>query len=327
MKVCSKRPGQDIEAIKQEVMTDLTQLLHHHSLHEVGVCLQSSTLGSLESLLSFLSSKRIPVSGINIGIFHVFSLYIFPIVQRILLTWELYIFFTLYVHTSLRCSIPTLIYPFILTFPFSSIHACFGPSIHASILPFTHEYTYVFIHTLMHTFIHTREIFYRQINNNNPYMDASYCNQIHDSHLLFWDFFMCHSLLSSLSIIGPIHLKDVKRASVMIERDPKCAVILAFDVSIDKDAQLLADQVYCVISYPCACAAASLSTHSVSYSTRWNDAILLLPLIRYDTSRLLVQSLNNTMIHIYYHPILCDRIYFITIRSRIYHSYMIEEYS
>ncbi|KAI6646778.1 Eukaryotic translation initiation factor 5B-like [Oopsacas minuta] len=42
--------------------------------------------------------------------------------------------------------------------------------------------------------------------------------------------------------IGPVHRKDVIRCSTMLEHDPQYAVILAFDVRIDKDALELADQ-------------------------------------------------------------------------------------
>ncbi|KAK4469735.1 hypothetical protein MN116_007258 [Schistosoma mekongi] len=42
--------------------------------------------------------------------------------------------------------------------------------------------------------------------------------------------------------IGTVHKKDVMKASVMCEREPKWAVILAFDVRVDKDAQKLATQ-------------------------------------------------------------------------------------
>ncbi|CAH8843184.1 unnamed protein product [Trichobilharzia szidati] len=42
--------------------------------------------------------------------------------------------------------------------------------------------------------------------------------------------------------IGTVHKKDVMKASVMCEREPKWAVILAFDVRVHKDAQKLATQ-------------------------------------------------------------------------------------
>nr|XP_027206180.1 eukaryotic translation initiation factor 5B-like [Dermatophagoides pteronyssinus] len=42
--------------------------------------------------------------------------------------------------------------------------------------------------------------------------------------------------------IGPIAKRDVMKASIMLEHSPDNAVILAFDVKIDRDAQELADQ-------------------------------------------------------------------------------------
>jgi len=41
--------------------------------------------------------------------------------------------------------------------------------------------------------------------------------------------------------IGPIHRRDVIRASVMLEHAPEYAVILAFDVKVEKDVQSIAD--------------------------------------------------------------------------------------
>ena len=41
--------------------------------------------------------------------------------------------------------------------------------------------------------------------------------------------------------IGPVHKKDIMRASVMLEHDSQYAVILAFDVKIEKEAQELAE--------------------------------------------------------------------------------------
>merc|ERR1712137_418350 len=43
--------------------------------------------------------------------------------------------------------------------------------------------------------------------------------------------------------IGPIHKKDITRASVMLEHDKKYATILAFDVKIEKEAQKMADKI------------------------------------------------------------------------------------
>ncbi|KAL3313798.1 Translation Initiation Factor 5B [Cichlidogyrus casuarinus] len=42
--------------------------------------------------------------------------------------------------------------------------------------------------------------------------------------------------------IGTVHKKDVIKASVMLKRDPKWAIILAFDVKVDKEARKLADE-------------------------------------------------------------------------------------
>ena len=53
-----------------EVMSDLTSLLNSIDKSGRGVCVQASTLGSLEALIDFLKSSKIPVSGINIGPVH-----------------------------------------------------------------------------------------------------------------------------------------------------------------------------------------------------------------------------------------------------------------
>jgi len=42
--------------------------------------------------------------------------------------------------------------------------------------------------------------------------------------------------------IGPVHKKDINRSAVMLERAPEFAVVLAFDVEIDKEAATMADQ-------------------------------------------------------------------------------------
>jgi translation initiation factor 5B len=43
--------------------------------------------------------------------------------------------------------------------------------------------------------------------------------------------------------IGPVHKKDISMASIMLEKDPQYAVILAFDVKVERDAQDMADHV------------------------------------------------------------------------------------
>ena len=43
--------------------------------------------------------------------------------------------------------------------------------------------------------------------------------------------------------IGPVHKKDITMASIMLEKDPQYAVILAFDVKVERDAQDMADHV------------------------------------------------------------------------------------
>ena len=60
-------PDDDEEEIMEEVMGDLTNLMSNIDKSGKGVCVQASTLGSLEALLSFLKDMKIPVSGINIG--------------------------------------------------------------------------------------------------------------------------------------------------------------------------------------------------------------------------------------------------------------------
>ena len=42
--------------------------------------------------------------------------------------------------------------------------------------------------------------------------------------------------------IGPVVKRDVMKASVMLEHEPKYTIILAFDVKIERDAQELADR-------------------------------------------------------------------------------------
>ncbi|CAG8604181.1 16786_t:CDS:10, partial [Cetraspora pellucida] len=63
-------PDDDEDELKEEVMSDLTSLLNSVDKSGRGVCVQASTLGSLEALLEFLKVSKIPVSGINIGPVH-----------------------------------------------------------------------------------------------------------------------------------------------------------------------------------------------------------------------------------------------------------------
>ncbi|PJF18167.1 Elongation factor, GTP-binding domain-containing protein [Paramicrosporidium saccamoebae] len=63
-------PNDDEDEIRELVMADLAQMLESVDKSGHGVCVQASTLGSLEALLSFLKDSKIPVSGINIGPIH-----------------------------------------------------------------------------------------------------------------------------------------------------------------------------------------------------------------------------------------------------------------
>ncbi|KAI9300776.1 hypothetical protein BJ944DRAFT_170269 [Cunninghamella echinulata] len=63
-------PDDDIEDLKEEVMSDLTNLLSTIDRSGHGVWVQASTLGALEALLEFLRVSKIPVAGINIGPVH-----------------------------------------------------------------------------------------------------------------------------------------------------------------------------------------------------------------------------------------------------------------
>jgi translation initiation factor 5B len=60
-------PDDDEEDLKEEVMSDLSNLMDSVEKSGKGVQVQASTLGSLEALLEFLRVSKIPVSGINIG--------------------------------------------------------------------------------------------------------------------------------------------------------------------------------------------------------------------------------------------------------------------
>ncbi|KAF8259895.1 hypothetical protein EI94DRAFT_1613470 [Lactarius quietus] len=63
-------PDDDEDQLRDEVMSELTSLFDSVDKSGRGVCVQASTLGSLEALLDFLKVSKIPVSGINIGPVH-----------------------------------------------------------------------------------------------------------------------------------------------------------------------------------------------------------------------------------------------------------------
>ncbi|PVU87871.1 hypothetical protein BB559_005842 [Furculomyces boomerangus] len=63
-------PEDDEEELMDEVMSDLTSLQDNIDKSGKGVWVQASTLGSLEALLEFMRTSKIPVSGINIGPVH-----------------------------------------------------------------------------------------------------------------------------------------------------------------------------------------------------------------------------------------------------------------
>ncbi|KAI9850198.1 MAG: hypothetical protein M1838_006007 [Thelocarpon superellum] len=60
-------PDDDEEDLEEEVMSDLENLLSKVSTTGRGVSVQASTLGSLEALLEFLRTSKIPVANISIG--------------------------------------------------------------------------------------------------------------------------------------------------------------------------------------------------------------------------------------------------------------------
>ena len=65
-------PSDDVEMeyVREEVMKDFKSILTQVDRSGLGVYVQASTLGSLEALLEFLRTSKIPVSGINIGPVH-----------------------------------------------------------------------------------------------------------------------------------------------------------------------------------------------------------------------------------------------------------------
>ncbi|GLU16540.1 hypothetical protein SLE2022_329710 [Rubroshorea leprosula] len=65
-------PDDDLEEVKEAAMEDMRSVMNRIDKTGEGVCVQASTLGSLEALLEFLKTPEvnIPVSGISIGPVH-----------------------------------------------------------------------------------------------------------------------------------------------------------------------------------------------------------------------------------------------------------------
>ncbi|XP_074520432.1 eukaryotic translation initiation factor 5B [Halichoeres trimaculatus] len=60
----------EIPVLRDELIRELKQTLSSIKLEEKGVYVQASTLGSLEALLEFLRTSKVPYAGINIGPVH-----------------------------------------------------------------------------------------------------------------------------------------------------------------------------------------------------------------------------------------------------------------
>ena len=71
------------------------------------------------------------------------------------------------------------------------------------------------------------------------------------------EFFKANTVPYSGIRVGPVVKRDVMKAAAMLEHDPMYAVILAFDVKVEKDAQELADKVcvwhYCLMEITNTC--------------------------------------------------------------------------
>eukprot|EP00736_Rhodelphis_marinus_P007143 Rmarinus@m.11831 len=65
-----RKAEDNLEAMKAEVMSDLTHIQNSVDRSGQGVYVQASTLGSLEALLEFLKQMQVPVCGIGIGPIH-----------------------------------------------------------------------------------------------------------------------------------------------------------------------------------------------------------------------------------------------------------------
>mmetsp|Transcript_4966 Transcript_4966/g.6599 ORF Transcript_4966/g.6599 Transcript_4966/m.6599 type:complete len:996 (-) Transcript_4966:649-3636(-) len=64
------REGDDIEELKETVMEDFEEVMGNVSVTGHGVCVQASTLGSLEALMEFLRESKIPVAAVQLGPVH-----------------------------------------------------------------------------------------------------------------------------------------------------------------------------------------------------------------------------------------------------------------
>ena len=62
---------EEVEMYKSQIADDLVDIMDKYvDKTKQGVCVQASTLGSLEALLEFLKTMKIPVTSINIGPVH-----------------------------------------------------------------------------------------------------------------------------------------------------------------------------------------------------------------------------------------------------------------
>lgn len=83
------RSDDDVEDVKAEVMEDMQDVFASVQRTGEGVCVQASTLGSLEALLEFLKSPEvdIPVSEVNLGPVHK-RCAVYGLVQRMVNAWS-----------------------------------------------------------------------------------------------------------------------------------------------------------------------------------------------------------------------------------------------
>lgn len=65
LKINKNEKEEDIEKLKKEIMSDYKTLMSKTS--EIGVHIQSSTLGSLEALINFIESKNISIASVGVG--------------------------------------------------------------------------------------------------------------------------------------------------------------------------------------------------------------------------------------------------------------------